>query len=70
MGNMEIIEKRCVELGIVPRNADFEWDSAIYNGGAITEVAKATIRYCDNSTSRLEVEYDNVGRIYYIGPCR
>lgn len=71
MGNMEIIEKRCVELGILPRNADVEWDDESQMGGAYTTIFKGTVEYLDGSTSRLEVEVDcRNGRIFYIGPCR
>ena len=71
MINMEIVERRVVDLGILPKSADIEWDDRSYLGGACTEVYRGTVTYLDGSTSRLEVEVDGRnGRIFYIGPCR
>ena len=71
MINMRLVERRVVDLGILPKSADIEWDDRSYLGGACTEVYRGTVTYLDGSTSRLEVEVDcRNGRIFYIGPCR
>ena len=71
MANMKFVEKRCFDLGILPKSADIEWDDHSYLGGAFTNIYKCTVTYIDGSTSRLEVEVDcRNGRIFYIGPCR
>lgn len=71
MINMTFVERRIVDLGILPKSADIEWDDRSYLGGACTDVYKCTVTYIDGSTSRLEVEVDcRNGRIFYIGPCR
>lgn len=71
MINMEFVERRVVDLGILPKSADIEWDDRSYLGGACTTVYRGTVTYCDGSTSRIEVEVDcRNGRIFYIGQCR
>ena len=71
MGNMEFIKTRCVELGILPKSADIDWDDYAYLGGACTTVYKGTVTYLDGSISRLEAEVDcRDGRIWYLGKCR
>ena len=67
---MKSVERRAVELGILPKSADIEWDDRSYLGGE-GEVYRGTVTYLDGSTSRLEAEVDcRDGRIFYIGPCR
>ena len=70
MLNMRYVEMRAVDLGILPKSADIEWDDRPYISGA-TDVYRGTVTDLDGSTSRLEVEVDcRNGRIFYIGPCR
>ena len=69
--SMETVEKRCVELGIIPSTADVSWDDELYLGGACTEIYRGTVTYLDGSTSRLEVEIDRRNdSLCYIGKCR
>lgn len=69
--SMEKVEKRCVELGIIPSTAEVDWDDESQMGGAYTTIFKGTVEYLDGSTSRLEAEVDcRDGRIWYLGKCR
>ena len=71
MYNMKSVERRAVELGIIPKSSEVAWDDESQMGGAYTTIFKGTVEYLDGSTSRLEAEVDcRDGRIWYLGKCR
>lgn len=71
MYNMKFVERRAVELGVIPKSSEVVWDDESQMGGAYTTIFKGTVEYLDGSTSRLEAEVDcRDGRIWYLGKCR